>query len=203
MNEKFFNLSKEKQNKIINAGFKVFSQNSYKKSPVSEIAFNAGISKSLLFFYFKNKKELYLFLWEESGKITRESIERHHCFENTDFFEIMESGMKAKIELMVNYPDMSMFTIKAFYETDPQIKCDIQKSYQQAVTTSAKDIRESFDPSEFIEGINFEMMYKEIYLASSGYLWQTMQTGVIDPSEVEKDYEELIAFWKKVYLRKE
>lgn len=66
MNEKFFALPKEKQQKIINAGFHVFSKNSYKKSPMSEIAQAAGISKSLLFHYFHNKKELYLFLWEIS-----------------------------------------------------------------------------------------------------------------------------------------
>ena len=62
MNEKFFSLPEEKQQAIINAGFRVFSQNTYKKSPVSEVAKEAGISKSLLFYYFRNKKELYLFL---------------------------------------------------------------------------------------------------------------------------------------------
>ena len=58
MNEKFYLLPEEKQQKIINAGFRVFSQNSYKKSPMNEIADYAGISKSLLFHYFRNKREL-------------------------------------------------------------------------------------------------------------------------------------------------
>ena len=70
MNEKFFSLPEEKQQAIINAGFRVFSQNTYKKSPVSEIAAEAGISKSLLFYYFRNKKELYLFLWEKCAQVT-------------------------------------------------------------------------------------------------------------------------------------
>ena len=70
MNEKFFSLPEEKQQAIINAGFRVFSKNTYKKSPVSEIAAEAGISKSLLFYYFRNKKELYLFLWEKCAKVT-------------------------------------------------------------------------------------------------------------------------------------
>ena len=51
MNEKFFSLPIEKQEAIINAGYRVFSENSYKKSPMSEIADAAGISKSLLFYY--------------------------------------------------------------------------------------------------------------------------------------------------------
>ena len=52
MNEKFFSLPAEKQQAIINAGYRVFSQNSYKKSPMNDIAEAAGISKALLFHYF-------------------------------------------------------------------------------------------------------------------------------------------------------
>lgn len=56
MNEKFFSLPEEKQQAILNAGYRVFSQNTYKNSPMSQIAEAAGISKSLLFHYFHNKK---------------------------------------------------------------------------------------------------------------------------------------------------
>ena len=42
MNDKFYSLPEEKRNRIINAGFKVFAKNSYKKSPVGEIAEEAG-----------------------------------------------------------------------------------------------------------------------------------------------------------------
>ena len=58
MNERFFSLPEEKQQAILNAGYRVFSENSYKSSPMSEIAGAAGISKSLLFHYFRNKREL-------------------------------------------------------------------------------------------------------------------------------------------------
>lgn len=65
MNERFFDLPQEKRRRMMNAGYRVFAQNSYKKSPMSEIAEAAGISKSLLFHYFGNKRGLYLFLWEQ------------------------------------------------------------------------------------------------------------------------------------------
>ena len=38
---------------------------------MSEIAEAAGISKSLLFHYFHNKKELYMFLWDKCADTTR------------------------------------------------------------------------------------------------------------------------------------
>ena len=47
MNSKFFGLSIEKQQRIVNAAYKVFSENSYKKAPMSEIADEGGVSKSI------------------------------------------------------------------------------------------------------------------------------------------------------------
>ena len=76
MNERFYALPPEKQQAIINAGYRVFSQNSYKNSPMSEIAAEAGISKSLLFHYFHNKKELYLFLWDDNVNIKFTKMDR-------------------------------------------------------------------------------------------------------------------------------
>ena len=93
MNERFFSLPMEKQQAILNAGYQVFSQNSYKNSPVREIADAAGISKSLLFHYFDNKKELYLYLWERCAQTTIEFLTRYECYGQTELFESMERGM--------------------------------------------------------------------------------------------------------------
>ena len=72
MNEKFYALSVEKQSQILNAAYKLFATNQYKKAPTSEIAAEAGISKSLLFHYFHNKRELYLFLWNYAAGIMQQ-----------------------------------------------------------------------------------------------------------------------------------
>ena len=61
MREEFFNLPKEKQLRIINAGFEVFGKNEYKRAVTDDIAAKAGISKGLLFYYFGNKKALYMY----------------------------------------------------------------------------------------------------------------------------------------------
>ncbi|MCO8194112.1 TetR/AcrR family transcriptional regulator [Anaerofustis sp. NSJ-163] len=56
INEKFYELEKEKQDKIINAAIEVFAKNDYKNVVTEEITYKAEISKGLLFYYFKNKK---------------------------------------------------------------------------------------------------------------------------------------------------
>ena len=121
MNEKFFRLPAEKQEKIINAGYHVFAENSYRKSPMSEIAGAAGISKSLLFYYFQNKRELYLFLWNKCARDTVECLTAYGCYKEDNLFDMMYRGMQAKIGLMKKYPDMGRFVMKAFYEKDPEV----------------------------------------------------------------------------------
>ena len=52
MENKFLELPKEKQLRIINAGMEYFGQYGYKNAKTDDIATKAGISKGLLFYYF-------------------------------------------------------------------------------------------------------------------------------------------------------
>lgn len=202
MNERFFALPQEKQQAIINAGYRVFSQNTYKNSPMSEIARDAGISKSLLFHYFRNKKELYLFLWDKCAETTIEYLTRYGCYSQAGLFESMERGMQAKMEICRLYPDMASFTIKAFYEKDPEVNAAVQESYHRYFNLKADKARLNFDPEQFIPGLDLSMMYREMYWASEGYLWEMVQRGNVDVERLERDFKKLMEFWKSVYLRK-
>ncbi len=203
MNERFFILPPDKQQRIINAGFRVFSQNSYKKSPMQEIADEAGISKSLLFYYFRNKKDLYLFLWNKAADVTMEYLNLYHCYDSTDLFEMIERGMYAKIQIMCRYPDMAVFAIKAFYEKDASICEDIQMSYRRHFDRKAENALEKLNPEDFVPGLDLKMMHRQIYLMSVCYLWEiSQQGGVLTADVLKKDFSEMLAFWKNVYLRK-
>ena len=202
MNERFFSLPEERQQAIINAGYRVFSRNTYKNSPMSEIAQAAGISKSLLFHYFHNKKELYLFLWDKCAEITIELLTRYGCYSQAGLFESMEQGMRAKMEIVRLCPDMASFTIRAFYEKDPEVNAAVQESYHRYFNLKADKARLNFDPEQFIPGLDIPMMYREMYWASEGYLWEMVQRGDVDMEQMERDFGRLIAFWKSVYLRK-
>ena len=203
MNERFFSLPEEKQQAIINSGYRVFSQNSYKNSPMSEIADAAGISKSLLFHYFRNKKELYMFLWDKCAGITIEYLTKYGCYGQDSLFESMERGMRAKLEIIGIYPDMANFTIKAFYEKDPEICAAVHESYHRYFSLKAERTRLNLDPEQFVPGLDIPMMYREMYWAAEGYLWEMVQRGEVDIGRMERDFTALMNFWKSVYLRKE
>ena len=203
MNEKFFSLPEEKRQRMLNAGYRVFAQNSYKHSPMREIADAAGISKSLLFHYFHNKRELYLFLWDECVRITIDTLNRHKCYEQRDLFESMTKGMQAKMEIIRQYPDLGNFVLRAFYEKDPEISAAIQDACRRAFSFKASRTLMNLDPEQFAPGLDVEMMYREMYWASEGYLWEMMQRGEADIPRMERDFTRLIQFWKGIYLRRE
>ena len=203
MNEKFFSLPAEKQRAILNAGYRVFSQNSYKKSPMSEIAAAAGISKSLLFHYFHNKRELYLFLWETCSQVTVSYLQKYGCYEQTDLFESMYRGLQAKVRIMKLYPNMGAFALKAYYEKDPAVCEDIQKSFAERAAFRTNRNLLHLDPAQFLPGLDLEMMYRNMYWASEGYILEKLKQGGIDADQMEADFIQLIEFWKQIYLRKE
>lgn len=203
MNEKFFSLPIQKQEAMINAGFHVFSQYPYKKSPMNEIAAAAGISKSLLFHYFHNKKELYLFLWEKCVGFVFETLEENDCYAPKDLFDILYMGVRAKIQILRRYPDLSAFAMKAYYEKDPAVCPDILKSIEKYSSYRTNAVLLNLDPEQFIPGLDLEMMYHDMYWATVGYLWEKAQQGDLDADAIEQDFLKLIRFWRAVYARKE
>ena len=109
---------------------RLMAEKPFAEITVREIAEEAGISKSLLFHYFRNKKELYLYLWEKCAQITIEYLTKYDCYGQRDLFESMLRGMRAKMDIIRQYPHMAFFTIKAFYEKDPEIKEILTSVYQ-------------------------------------------------------------------------
>ena len=202
MKERFYALPEDKRNSIISAGFRVFSQYSYKNSPMSEIAAEAGISKSLLFYYFKNKKELYLFLCRYSTELTGQEMIRQKCYEKEDFFDIFLSGLKVKVQLMRQYPDLSLFQLKAYYEKDKSLRPEIDQLIGIYSGYENQSEMLKLDKEQFIEGLDLEMMYTDMFLASQGYLWEKLQSDTIDPNQMEKDFIRMIEFWRSLYSRR-
>jgi len=201
MNDKFYSLPKEKQDRIINAGFRVFSRNSYKKSPVQEIALEAGISKSLLFFYFKNKKELYVFLWQKVEELVTGELNNSDTGKAKDLFDLMYQSLITKVKLLYNYPDIMNFSVKAYYENDPDIRDEIRKIVDPYTSLATNKRIPHLDPKYFKDGLDLQKMYREIYLASEGYLWQVSQKGNIDVEKVIKEYKQMVDFWRVLFLK--
>ena len=129
MNEKFFDLKREKQDRIINAGLKVFAKYGYKHATTDDIVREAGISKGLLFHYFTNKVGAYVFLMDYSVRFLLLELSRTVKKDTTNFFEIYKQIETGKLAVLKNYPYMQAFLDKAFEEVclEALEECEEQK----------------------------------------------------------------------------
>jgi len=201
MNDKFFSLSEEKQLAIINAGYKVFGNNKYNKAPVSEIAEAGGISKALLFHYFENKMEFYIFLWEKAEEISNELKDTYKIYDTDDYFESLKRGLYCKCELMRKYPYMTLFSITAFYEDDQEVRNAIQSKIKKSTDDAFVKMMARLDKNQFRSDVSFESIYREILYSSEGLLSNWYRRPEMNVDAFEKEYLELIEHWKIVYKK--
>ena len=113
MNEKFWDLKKEKQDRMINAAFKVFSQYGYYHASTDEIVKTAGISKGLLFHYFGSKIGVYAFLYDYATRFVTLELTGHVEKNENGYFELYEQILAAKVASMAQYPYIFLFLNKA------------------------------------------------------------------------------------------
>ncbi len=199
MNEKYYSLPIEKQQRILDAAYQVFSKSSYKGASMSEIASNAGISKALLFHYFTNKKELYLYLWNHALELTRKAVSDYRVLETDDFFEMLHRSLLAKCSVMEKYPYISAFSLNAYYEQYPEIKEAIGESFAQASQTSEELVLATINTSALRRDIDEKAMYEEIFYAMDGYMLKKYRSDRVNPDEIEKEIAVLINLWRTIY----
>lgn len=96
-----------------------------------------------------------------------------------------------------------VFADNSYYEKDPAVCQEIQESYRKHMDFKANRALYKLNPEKFVPGLDLEMMYREMYWAAEGYLWEMLQRGELDIEQVEKDFIRMIDFWKSIYLRKE
>lgn len=93
--------------------------------------------------------------------------------------------------------------MRAFYERDPVISQKIQESYRGYKEFKVEKILANINIDKFVPGLDINMMYREMYLAAQGYLWEIQQkdSADIDIDKLERDFTEMLDFWKKSYIR--
>ena len=201
MNGKFFTLPEEKQKRIINAAYVVFADSSYQKASMSRIAAAGGISKSLLFHYFHNKKELYLYLWENINRISNEIELKYYYKETSDFFEAMTQKVLARCEFMRTAPEEYLFSLRALFAENLEIREATGKSYNKTYEDAADRMLGDLDLSGFRPGVDVRMLLEEIDSYLMRCVWQMLSAGKLDPDGLEKDFLKRVGQWRIAYLK--
>jgi AcrR family transcriptional regulator len=191
MIEKFFNLDKEKQDRILNAAIKEFAQKGYDNASTNEIVKEAGISKGLLFHYFKNKKQLYLFLKDHFMDLLSREFYQKDTFTDPDIFVRIEQSARIKMELRNKYPDIFKFVTNVYLEDSKEVKEELDKWKLEMNTVNINKAFEGIDTSLFREDVDPSKVIKIIMWTAEQFAQEETAKAKLSP-EHDFDYEKVL-----------
>jgi AcrR family transcriptional regulator len=180
MNDRFFELKKEKQDRFINAALKNFSESGYRRASTDDIVRDAGVSKGLLFHYFESKQGLYEFVYHYSAKYMQMEYSRALPLFETEFFELQRLLEEAKCRVMRTYPYMNTFLNQAFREEDQEIVSLVSERMDR-YSASLSGIYLKADVSHMKPGVDPSAVLKLCLFAADGILNDQLRKGNIDP----------------------
>ena len=191
MNQKFFSLPQERQDLIRNSAMLEFGEGSFKKTSADAIAKRAGVSKGLLFHYFKDKRELYLYLFQYAIDECMDIFNRHilkaSYLGETDFFRTLEVGQQVKMDMMRRHPGLFRFVMRAYYEGDNVLTPRLRKKLNDVLRESTDSFLSRMDLYKFKDGVDPKSLVRLLTLAAEGML---SETKACTPEEIDKLFQE-------------
>ena len=191
----FTHLSKEKQHKILNAALICYGKNGYEKTSIADIAVEAGISKASVFQYFGSKQALYLYLFQFSCDRILESMP----IGTEDFFECIQLGAEAKLQVMAQYPGMYAFLSTAVTEETPAAYQLQQRLEAQA--QAAPQLLAQVQWNRFKPGFDRTKVTQIIGWVNDGYV--RANAGSKDADTMRWELWEYMELLKQVLYREE
>lgn len=186
VNEKFFDLKKEKQDRMINAALKIFAKNGYRHASTDDIVAEAGISKGLLFHYFMSKLGLYEFVYDYSIRFMTLELSTRVNKKETDFFTLLGQIETAKLQVLKNYPYMQQFIDSTKYENVKEAllaaeeKKDLLKDAKEAILDRA-------DMSCFKPEVNTVRLSSMIEYTIQGLMAERFFEGSFHPDMMNEE----------------
>lgn len=202
MNERFNNLSSDKQLKIINGALDVFGKYEYKKATMEEIAKSAGISKGLLFHYFNSKKELFVDIYIYGIKVMQSEMKESNLENETDFFELMRKSIKKKVAIMKQYPSLTDFLIHAYYETHKDVANEILEINKSIKSDTIFSYFSNINTSKFKDDISLEMAINTILWVSDGYI-NSKKTTILKADDIYLEFSKYIDLYERLFYKEE
>ncbi len=138
MNEKFYSLKKEKQDKMINGAMQIFARYGYRHASTDEMVRACGVSKGLWFHYFENKTGLYSFVSSYGLKYAMLELSMAQIKSGTDYFTLRYEIEECKMQMMEKYPYLPLFIYSIIREEDPDVAELIKEPRQKYAEAVSK-----------------------------------------------------------------
>lgn len=119
----------------------------------------------------------------------------------SDFFEAMTRKVLARCEFMRTAPDEYLFSLRALFAENPEIREAAGKSYDKTYEDAADRMLGDLDLSVFRPGVDVRMLLEEIDSYLMRCVWQMLSSGKLDPDGLEKNFLKRVGQWRTAYLK--
>lgn len=107
--ETFLNLSKEKQQKVINAAKKEFARVSIENVSIKNIVEEADIARGSFYQYFESKEDLLVYILKENSEKLNNKLKEQVIKTKGDIFELYVFLYDSMIEEFIDNSDQELF----------------------------------------------------------------------------------------------
>lgn len=202
MNEKFFELKKDKQDRMINGAMKVFARNGYKRASTDDMVKEAGISKGLWFHYFGNKLGLYSFIADYAVKYMNMELATMSNRHPEDYFETTLAIEKTKLVVRKSYPYIPLFLSSMEHETDEEALTVIGE-YKDAYRKARMKAYEKVDTGNFKDVVSMEILARTMGLTLDGFLREEYDTDNFSEDGYRKEVEGYLRMMSALVINEE
>jgi AcrR family transcriptional regulator len=205
MNEKFWAIDKEKQERIINAAIDEFSSLGYDKASTNNIVKNAGISKGLLFHYFGSKKKLYIYIYNYCFDLIMEQFKKSINFDETDIIKLLKEITIVKMQLIKVYPNIFNFFMSCFVDKSIDFKDDIDFVGDSRRNELMEKIFSNVDYSLFKDNVDVKRAVNSIRWTfeqyGNEYINNNKSNTIINPDEILEDINGYVEMFEVCYYK--
>lgn len=209
INPTFNSLDDAKQKRILNAALQEFAVNGYKRASTNQIVKSAGIGKGMLFYYFKNKKELYQYLIGHAINVITEEFFSLIDREEPDFIERLKQIARAKAAYLHENPNVSNFIASVFLNDEVKLPEDLESRLIETKKVGNSMLYENIDPTLFRDDVDVEKAFKLIQWSIEGYQNELMnrvkgqQMASIDLEPYWEEFYEYLDVLKTSFYKNE
>lgn len=200
MNSRFFDLKKEKQDRMINAALKVFAMHGYRHASTDDIVREAAVSKGLLFHYFQSKLGVYSFIYDYSVRYMILEMRTAVDPNEKDLFEVTKQVEMARMKAMRGYPYMQQFLNRSVSEDVSEALLAIEEK-RGALEAAADSVYEQVDYTQLPPQIDGEKLRKMMDFTVKGLLSERFQDASFQPEMLYEEICDYIDMMKKIVYR--
>ncbi|WP_138420041.1 TetR/AcrR family transcriptional regulator [Aquibacillus sediminis] len=169
MTEKFSNLAKEKQTRILNAALEEFATNGFQQASTNKVVKNAGIGKGMLFYYFTNKKALYDYLIDYSLDVVTNNYLNKIDEKEQDFIKRFKQASQLKMRCYTENPHVFNFLSNLFTGNEPELTPHFHERYQQLKQLGYSKLYDNIDKTLIRSDVDYDKAFQLIKWAIDGY----------------------------------